>query len=43
MKIWKFFAHQHHAIQPDIITIAKGMGKIDSIGGTLIATTFFKS
>jgi acetylornithine/N-succinyldiaminopimelate aminotransferase len=36
----KFFAHQHHSIQPDIITIAKGMGNGFPIGGTLIAPHF---
>jgi acetylornithine/N-succinyldiaminopimelate aminotransferase len=33
----KFFAHQHFAIQPDIITVAKGMGNGFPIGGVLIA------
>lgn len=32
----KFFAFQHHDIQPDIITIAKGMGNGFPIGGVLI-------
>ncbi len=32
----KFFAHQHAGIQPDIITIAKGMGNGFPIGGVLI-------
>lgn len=32
----KFFAHQHHGVQPDIITIAKGMGNGFPIGGVLI-------
>ncbi|MGB5821058.1 MAG: aminotransferase class III-fold pyridoxal phosphate-dependent enzyme [Saonia sp.] len=32
----KFFAFQHHAIQPDIITIAKGMGNGFPVGGVLI-------
>ncbi|MEB8346674.1 aminotransferase class III-fold pyridoxal phosphate-dependent enzyme [Flavobacteriaceae bacterium KMM 6898] len=32
----KFFAFQHHEIQPDIITIAKGMGNGFPIGGVLI-------
>lgn len=32
----KFFAFQHHNIQPDIITIAKGMGNGFPIGGVLI-------
>jgi acetylornithine/N-succinyldiaminopimelate aminotransferase len=33
----KFFAHQHAEIQPDIITVAKGMGNGFPIGGVLIA------
>ena len=32
----KFFAHQHHHIQPDIIPMAKGMGNGFPIGGVLI-------
>lgn len=32
----KFFAFQHHDIQPDIITIAKGMGNGFPVGGVLI-------
>ncbi|MFY0652881.1 MAG: aspartate aminotransferase family protein [Cyclobacteriaceae bacterium] len=32
----KFFAHQHFDIQPDIITVAKGMGNGYPIGGVLI-------
>ncbi|MCF6213014.1 MAG: aminotransferase class III-fold pyridoxal phosphate-dependent enzyme [Flavobacteriaceae bacterium] len=32
----QFFAFQHHNIQPDIITTAKGMGNGFPIGGTLI-------
>ena len=32
-----FFAHQHAAIQPDLITIAKGMGNGFPIGGVLIS------
>jgi len=32
-----FFAFQHHNIQPDIITTAKGMGNGFPIGGVLIA------
>lgn len=36
----KFFAHQHAAIQPDIITMAKGMGNGFPIGGILIAPEF---
>lgn len=31
-----FFAFQHHNIQPDIITIAKGMGNGFPVGGVLI-------
>ena len=33
----KFFAFHHHKIQPDIITIAKGMGNGFPIGGVLIS------
>ncbi len=33
----KFFAFQHHNIQPDIITVAKGMGNGFPIGGVLIS------
>ena len=32
----KFFAFQHHGIQPDIISIAKGMGNGFPVGGILI-------
>lgn len=32
----KFFAFQHYGIQPDIITVAKGMGNGFPIGGVLI-------
>ena len=32
----KFFAFQHHNIQPDIISVAKGMGNGFPIGGILI-------
>ncbi|WP_216726623.1 aspartate aminotransferase family protein [Hymenobacter siberiensis] len=32
-----FFAHQHAGIQPDIISVAKGMGNGFPIGGILIA------
>ncbi|MBS1682654.1 MAG: aspartate aminotransferase family protein [Bacteroidetes bacterium] len=32
----KFFAHQHSAIKPDLITTAKGMGNGFPIGGVLI-------
>jgi len=33
----KFFAFQHHHIQPDMITTAKGMGNGFPVGGVLIA------
>jgi len=33
----KFFAFQHHDVQPDIITVAKGMGNGFPIGGVLIS------
>lgn len=36
----KFFAFQHHNIQPDMITVAKGMGNGFPIGAVLIADTF---
>lgn len=36
----KFFAYQHHNIQPDIITIAKGMGNGFPVGGVLIHDSF---
>ena len=36
----KFFAFQHHNIQPDIITTAKGMGNGFPIGGVLIADKY---
>ena len=32
----KFFAFQHHGIEPDIITMAKGMGNGFPIGGILV-------
>lgn len=32
----KFFGFQHHGIQPDIITMAKGMGNGFPIGGILV-------
>lgn len=32
----KFFAHQYENVQPDIITVAKGMGNGFPIGGVLI-------
>ena len=36
----KFFAFQHHGIQPDIISIAKGMGNGFPVGGVLIHDSF---
>ena len=36
----KFFAHQHSAVKPDIITVAKGMGNGFPIGGVLISPVF---
>ncbi|WP_222981807.1 aspartate aminotransferase family protein [Flagellimonas meishanensis] len=36
----KFFAFQHHGIQPDIISIAKGMGNGFPVGGVLIHEAF---
>ncbi|MFC5044890.1 aspartate aminotransferase family protein [Aquimarina hainanensis] len=39
----KFFAHQHHGIKPDIISIAKGMGNGFPIGGILISPEFQSS
>ena len=36
----KFFAFQHHDIEPDIITVAKGMGNGFPIGGVLIHPRF---
>lgn len=36
----KFFAHQHHNITPDIISMAKGMGNGFPIGGILISPKF---
>ncbi|MBQ7811918.1 MAG: aspartate aminotransferase family protein [Bacteroidales bacterium] len=32
----RFFAHQHHGVRADIITVAKGMGNGFPIGGVLI-------
>jgi len=32
----KFFAHEHFNVQPDLITVAKGMGNGFPIGGVLI-------
>jgi acetylornithine/N-succinyldiaminopimelate aminotransferase len=36
----KFFAHQYAFVQPDIITVAKGMGNGFPVGGVLIAPHF---
>lgn len=36
----KFFAHQYAGIQPDIISMAKGMGNGFPIGGILISQSF---
>lgn len=36
----KFFGFQHHGIQPDIISIAKGMGNGFPVGGVLIHESF---
>ena len=36
----KFFGFQHHGIQPDIISIAKGMGNGFPVGGILIHESF---
>ena len=36
----KFFAHQYHDIEPDVITLAKGMGNGFPIGGILISPKF---
>lgn len=36
----KFFAHQYANIQPDLITVAKGMGNGFPIGGVLIRPKF---
>ncbi|HTG65742.1 MAG TPA: aminotransferase class III-fold pyridoxal phosphate-dependent enzyme [Flavobacterium sp.] len=36
----KFFAFQHHRINPDIVTTAKGMGNGFPIGGVLISPKF---
>ena len=36
----KFFAHQYANIQPDIITVAKGMGNGFPVGGVLISPMF---
>ena len=36
----KFFAFQHHGVQPDIISIAKGMGNGFPVGGILLHQSF---
>ncbi|UFH35104.1 aspartate aminotransferase family protein [Flavobacterium acetivorans] len=36
----KFFAFQHHGINPDVITTAKGMGNGFPIGGVIISPKF---
>lgn len=36
----KFFAHQHAGIEPDIITVAKGMGNGFPIAGTILSPDF---
>jgi acetylornithine/N-succinyldiaminopimelate aminotransferase len=36
----KFFAHQHAGIQPDLITVAKGMGNGFPVAGVLIHPKF---
>ena len=36
----KFFAHQHAGIQPDIITVAKGMGNGFPVAGTILSPEF---
>ena len=36
----KFFAYQYHNIEPDIITVAKGMGNGFPVGGVLIHPKF---
>lgn len=36
----KFFAHQHAGVQPDLITVAKGMGNGFPIAGVLINPKF---
>jgi len=39
----KFFAHQHHNIKADIISLAKGMGNGFPIGGIMISPKFTAS
>lgn len=36
----KFFAHQYSSVQPDIITVAKGMGNGFPVGAVLISPLF---
>jgi acetylornithine/N-succinyldiaminopimelate aminotransferase len=36
----KFFTFQHYGVQPDIITVAKGMGNGFPIGGIIISPAF---
>lgn len=36
----KFFAHQHAGIEPDIITIAKGVGNGFPVAGTILSPDF---
>ena len=36
----RFFAHQHAGIQPDIITVAKGMGNGFPVAGTILSPKF---
>ena len=36
----QFFAHQHAGIQPDIITVAKGMGNGFPVAGTILSPEF---
>jgi acetylornithine aminotransferase len=36
----RFFAHQHHFVQPDVITMAKGMGNGFPVGGVLMHPKF---
>lgn len=36
----RFFAHQHAGVEPDIITVAKGMGNGFPIAGTLFSPVF---
>ncbi len=36
----KFFAHQYANVQPDLITVAKGMGNGFPVGGVLISPEF---